>query len=365
MQRDRAGFMELQKVWQRKLYEAGLVGMNWPKEYGGYEASITQQVIASEEMARADCPPSINRVGLGILAPTLIQFANEQQKRRFLPKILIAEEIWCQGFSEPDAGSDLASLKTRAEDKGDHFLVNGQKVWSSAGPIADWCFFLARTDPSRPKREGMSLLLVDVKTKGLTIRPLLTPTGAAHFAEIFFDNVEVPKENLVGELNQGWQIAKATLASERSAIADVVALEGHFRRLWKMAHQLGRDGRPVLAEPVNRRALAQTWIEIEALRHLGYRNMTEQLEGKTSGGPTSSVGKLFGSETRQRLMQTALKLEGPLAQIGKRSLHSIENGRWQQLYIDSRAYTIGGGTSEVNRNVVAERVLRLPKSVED
>jgi len=352
------------RAWHRKLQEAGYVGLAWPKEYGGQDASFTQQVICGDEMARVRTPPLINTIGLSIIGPTLVQHGTEEQKKRFLPRILRADDLWCQGFSEPEAGSDLASLRCRAEIDGDDFVVNGQKVWTSLAPISDWIFMLVRTDPDAPKREGISYLLADMKSPGITVRPLRNAAGGIHFSEVFFDNVRVPRELLVGELNGGWQIARSSLDHERSGLSGVVALEETLGRLWRMASNLDRGDRKAVEDQSTRRALAQHWMEIEGLRHLGFRTLSNQIAGKPPGAG-SSVGKLFASEIRNQMTRTALRVEGPLAPIAKRSPHVVDRGRWHAAYFDALAHSIGGGTSEVMRNVIAEKVLELPRPAED
>jgi alkylation response protein AidB-like acyl-CoA dehydrogenase len=343
------------KAWQRAMYEAGLVGLAWPRAYGGQDASITQQVILNEELARAGAPALVNTIGLTILGPALIVYGTEEQKRRFLPRILTAEEIWCQGFSEPGAGSDLASLRTRAVEDGDDFVVSGQKVWTSLGPVADWCFLLARTDPDAPPQEGISYLLVDMRAPGVRTVPIRQITGKRHFSELFLDEVRVPKANLVGEKNAGWTIAKATLSFERSGLAGVVELERLLAKLRVLAGSVGRVG-----DPVVRQRLAQLAIETAALKYTGYRVLTRQLRGAPPG-PESAVGKLASSELRQRMTDLAMEIEGPYAAIGRGNARALDRGRWQGLYLDARAYTIGGGTSEVMRNIIAEHALGLPK----
>jgi len=350
--------------WQRRLYEAGYVGLPWPKKYGGQEATLTQQVIASEELARAKTPPLMGTIGLSILGPTLIQHGSEEQKKRFLPRILRAEDLWCQGFSEPEAGSDLASLRTRATLDGDQFVVTGQKVWTSMAVIADWCFLLVRTDPAAPKRDGISYLLCDMKTPGITVRPLRNGAGGAHFSEVFLEDVCIPGENLVGELHGGWQIARSTLEHERSGLSNVIALEETLERLWRMASRLERGGRKASEDRELRRELAQRWIQLAGMRYLGYRTLSDQIAGRPPG-PGASVGKLFTSELRQEMARTALSIEGPLAPVAKKSPHVVDRGRWHAAYFDALGHSIGGGTSEVQRNVIAERVLGLPRSVED
>jgi alkylation response protein AidB-like acyl-CoA dehydrogenase len=356
--------LQFARDWQRTLWEAGYVGLAWPKEYGGQEASLTEQVIVAEELARVRTPPLINTIGLSILGPTLVAHGTDAQRRRFLPKILTAEELWCQGFSEPEAGSDLAALRTRAVLDGDEFVVSGQKVWTSMAPIADWCFLLVRTDPDAPKRDGISYLLCDMRTPGIDVQPLRNAAGGIHFSEMFLDDVRIPRENLVGELHGGWQIVRTTLANERSGLSGVLALEQNLDRLRATAARLTRDGRPVAQDPGIRRELAQRWIEIEGLRHLGYRTLSAQLSGGEPGAG-ASVGKLFASEVRRRLTHTALAVEGPLAQVTKRSPHVVDRGRWTASYFDAIGHSIGGGTAEIQRSTIAERVLGLPRSVED
>jgi alkylation response protein AidB-like acyl-CoA dehydrogenase len=352
------------RAWPRQLHDAGYVGLAWPKEYGGQDASFTEQVICADEMARVRTPPLINTIGLSIIGPTLVQHGTEEQKKRFLPRILRADDLWCQGFSEPEAGSDLASLRCRAEIDGDEFVVNGQKVWTSLAPISDWIFMLVRSDPDAPKREGISYLLADMKTPGITVRPLRNAAGGIHFSEVFFDNVRVPRENLVGELHGGWQIARSSLDHERSGLSGVVALEETLGRLWRMASRLDRGKRKAVEDASTRRQLARHWIEIEGLRHLGFRTLSNQIAGKPPGAG-SSVGKLFASEIRNQMTRTALQVEGPLAPIAKRSPHVIDRGRWHAAYFDALAHSIGGGTSEIMRNVIAEKVLQLPRAAED
>ena len=350
--------------WQRRIWEAGYVGLPWPREYGGQSATLTQQVIVAEELARAQLPPLINVIGLSIFGPTLILHGTEAQKRRFLPKLLAAEELWCQGFSEPGAGSDLPSLRTRAVLEGDHFVVTGQKVWTSLAAISDWCFLLARTNPDAPKREGISYLLCDMKSPGLTVRPLRNAGGGQHFSEMFFDGVRIPRENLVGELHGGWKIARSTLDNERSGLSGVVSLEGALDRLWRLAAGTQRGGRPALEDPLTRQHLAQYWIELEGLRYLGFRALSDQLAGRQPG-PSAAVGKLFAGKLRQKMAKEALDIAGPLAPLTKKSPHAPGKGRLVAGYFDSLGYSIGGGTSEIMHNVIAERVLGLPRSSGD
>jgi alkylation response protein AidB-like acyl-CoA dehydrogenase len=351
-----ADAVERSRAWQRTLHAAGYVGLAWPREYGGQAASPLRQVVFGEEYTRAGAPPLLNTIGIGILAPALIRYGSEEQKRRFLPRILTADDIWCQGFSEPAAGSDLASLRTRAVLDGDDLVVTGQKVWTSLAAIATWCFLLVRTDPDAPPQRGISYVLMDMRSPGVRIVPIRQITGKSHFSELFLDEVRIPRGNVVGPLGEGWTVAKATLDAERSGLAGVVELERHLAGLGRLASATGRRH-----EPVVRQQLAQLHVEMEALRYTGYRVLTRQVRGAPPG-PESAIGKLAASELRRRIMDTALELQGPFATIGRGNSQALDGGRWQGLHLDARAYTIGGGTSEIMRNIIAERALGLPRS---
>lgn len=349
--------VERSRAWQRKMYEAGFVGIAWPREYGGRNASPTQQVILGEELARAGVPPPINSIGLGTLAPSLILYGTEEQKQRFLPRMLTAEDIWCQGFSEPGSGSDLASLRTRAVRNGDDYIVTGQKVWTSLGPIADWCFVLVRTDTEAAPQKGISYLLMDMKSPGVKTVPIRQITGKSHFSELFLEDVRIPRANLVGTENEGWTVAKASLSFERSGLSGVVQLERTLYAVGRLAKSVGK-----LNDPIVRQRLAQLRIEMETLRYTGYRVLTQQIRG-AAAGPEAAIGKLASSEFRRRLMDLALDVQGPFAILGRKNERAPDRGRWPGLYLDARAYTIGGGTSEVMRNILAERSLGLPRSI--
>src|SRR5437867_11885095 len=260
--------------WQGELHRAGYVGIDWPREYGGRGASIMEQVILYEEMSRAEAPQPLNRGGLSMLGPTLMKHGTSAQRERHLAKILTAEEIWCQGFSEPNAGSDLANLQTRAVRDGDHYVINGQKVWTSMAHVAEWCFLLVRTDLVAAKHKGISFLLVDMRTPGITVRPLRQLTGEAEFNEVFFDNVRVPAENLVGKLNEGWSVAITTLAYERDILTFIrhISLRNALHRLVRLVQEQ-RTG----ADPILRQKLAALWIGEHALQLNGYRSLTKIL----------------------------------------------------------------------------------------
>src|SRR6266576_7145511 len=265
--------LEKRIAWQKKMHAAGWVGLSWPKEYGGRGASFMQQVIFDEEYFRARAPILPGTVGMSLLGPTLIHWGTEAQKKRYLPKILSCDEIWCQGYSEPGAGSDLAGLRTRAVDKGDHFLVNGQKVWTSGAHFADWCFLLVRTDPDAPKHHGISYLLVDMKTPGITVRPLVLMNGHRHFNEVFFVDVRVPKANLIGRQNEGWKPAMTTLMYERKSGGSRGFAE-QLGRLRGLAGELRVAGRSAWEDPLVRQGFAQLWIEATCLKYTRLRNIT-------------------------------------------------------------------------------------------
>jgi len=270
--------VRLAKEWQRKLYDAGYVAMSWPKEYGGQNADAMRQTIVNEELVLARAPGLVGASGLLMLGPTLIQYGTEEQRRRYLPKILTAEEIWCQGYSEPDAGSDLASLRTRAEIVGDEFIVNGQKVWTSNAQFSDWMFCLVRTDPDAPKHRGISYILIDMNTPGITVRPLVQMTGDAGFNEVFFDNVRVPRTNLVGELNQGWMVANNTLFHERNLLGSTTRTQLMMQNLIRLARSHQRYGKPAADDPIMRQKLSSLLTRVEAMKYHSYRQLTNAIK---------------------------------------------------------------------------------------
>lgn len=346
------------RTWQRKVYEGGWAGLSWPKEYGGRGASIIEQSIFQEEMARADAPGLINGLGLAIIGPTIIAVGTEAQKQRYVAKILSAEEIWCQGFSEPNAGSDVASLGTKAVLDGDHFVVNGQKIWTSMAHFSDWCLLLVRTDPTAARHKGITALLVDMHSPGVTVRPLRQITGEADFNEVFFDNVRVPVANVLGEVNKGWQTAIATLMNERANLGagTYIMFKRNLDALLQMARETINGGVVASRDPINRQKLAQAYIDLEVFRLNANRALSKMSKHKVPG-PEGSILKIYWSEMNQRLQQTAMEVLGPFSQ-----LRAFDDNRWGYGYLRSRANTIEAGTSEILRNIVAERVLGLPKS---
>lgn len=344
---------EWSTAWSRRLHDAGYAGLTWPKAHGGAGAPHTFQAIYLEETARAEAPEHIGIIGLGMAGPTIIAHGTESQKARFLPKILSAEEIWCQGFSEPEAGSDLAAVRTRAAPVRDGFIVDGQKVWSSYAHIAHWCILLARSGSSSARHEGLTYLLVDMHSPGVEVRPLRQITGDAEFNEIFFTGVHVPADNVVGEPGGGWRVAMTTLLHERGTLgfALTARLEVALRRLLVLASERGTD-------PIQRDRIARQWIELQALRVTNYRALTHLVKTGVPG-PEGSIAKLFWSEANQRLTKLALDILGSDAQLDDDD--GTWNGYWQYQQLRSRGNTIEAGTSEVLRTIVGERVLGLPR----
>jgi alkylation response protein AidB-like acyl-CoA dehydrogenase len=348
--------------WQRELHAAGYVGIDWPREYGGHGASIMEQVILYEEMSRAEAPPPINRSGLSMLGPTLMTHGTPAQRERHLAKILTAEEIWCQGFSEPNAGSDLANLQTRALLDGDHYVINGQKVWTSMAHVAEWGFFLVRTNPDAPKHKGITFILLDMKTPGISIRPLTQITGEAEFTEVFLENVRVPAANVVGKVNEGWSVAITTLAYERDVLTMIrhINLRTALERLVALAKRTKKNGHTAADDPVLRQKIAALTIAERCLQLNGYRSLTRILKGQAPG-PEGSTAKLFWSQVDQELAEVATEVIGPYSQIAAPSEWAPDEGQWEFYCLLARGSGIRAGTSEILRNILGERVLGLPK----
>jgi alkylation response protein AidB-like acyl-CoA dehydrogenase len=344
--------------WHRKLNEGGWVAVNWPKEYGGRGATVLQRQIYREEIERLGLYDPFVGFGISLLGPTLMVWGSEGQKTRYLPKILSAEEVWCQGYSEPNSGSDLASLQTRAVEDGDDFVVNGQKVWTSMAQNADLIFLLVRTDPQAPKHKGISYLLVDMHSPGITVRPLVQITGAKGFNEVFFEDVRVPKKNLVGEKNQGWQVAMTTLMFERSvggegAIAEVVELA-------ELARRVKRNGHSAWDDTAVRQRIAEFACDAHALRYTGYRQLTRQVKGLPPG-PESSMMKLCSTELSLRIAMFAMELLGSYSQMEYDAPFALDRGKWSFRMLAARGPTIYAGTNQIQHNIIGERVLGLPK----
>ena len=349
------------KEWQRKLYDAGYVAMNWPKEYGGQDADAMRQTIVNEEMVLARAPGLVGASGLTMLGPTLIQCGSEEQRRRYLAKLLTAEEIWCQGYSEPGSGSDLASLRTRAELVGDEFIVNGQKVWTSGAQFSDWMFCLVRTDPDAPKHRGISYILIDMKTRGITVRPLVQMTGDAGFNEVFFEDVRVPRANLVGELNQGWMVANATLFHERNTLGSTTRTQLMMQNLIRLARSHKRYGKVATEDPLIRQKLADLLTRVEAMKYHSYRQLTDTIKGR-SPGIGAMVNKLVGTELNHDICALALEIMNSYAPLNRGAAHVIDQGAWPYEFMFTLGLVIGGGTSQIQKNIISERGLGMPKS---
>jgi alkylation response protein AidB-like acyl-CoA dehydrogenase len=360
------------RAWHRRLYDRGFIGMGWPKEYGGQNAGPMRQAIVADELARVNAPAAINALGISIVGPTIIVHGTEAQKQRYLKKILTADELWCQLYSEPNAGSDLASLKTSAEDRGDHFLVNGQKIWTSGGVLADWGLLLARTDPRVPKHKGISCFLIHMRQPGVEVRPLRQITGSAEFSEVFMTNARVEKSDLIGRLGQGWEIAQTTLSYERggNSLARVTRYAGAFGQLVKAVLSLRRGDRPLLEDPVVRMKIGRIYAELEVQRYSALRVLSA-LEKGESPGAASSVTKLSYSEFEKRYFELVEEILGPYGQLTMPlgdddvavdvDTSSGARGTWAHAFLWSRAGTIYAGSSEIQKNVIGERVLGLPK----
>jgi alkylation response protein AidB-like acyl-CoA dehydrogenase len=348
--------------WQRRLHEGGWAGVHWPTEYGGRGATLIEQAIFYEEMVLAKAPRMANILGLAMGGPVVITHGTEEQKQRYLEPILSAEEIWCQGFSEPEAGSDLASLKTRAVKHDGEWRVSGQKVWTTFAHHAKWCMLLARSDPDAPKHKGLTYFLMDMEEDGIEVKPLRQITGEAEFNEIFMEDVRIPAENVVGGEGNGWSVAITTLMNERAglAFAAQAGVQTALERLIELARTTPRNGGSANQDPVIRQKLAQLKIEAEILRLTNYRGLTAIMK-KGVPGPEGSLGKWQWSDTNQKLMEVAMEVEGPYSQLMKGSEHTIADGEWQYGFLRTRANSIEGGTTEILRNIVAERVLGLPK----
>lgn len=344
--------LERLRDWNRRLAEAGYAAISWPREYGGRDAGIMDQVVLAEEMSRAGAPGTLNPIGISNIAPAIMRFGTDEQKRTLLPRMLRGDDIWCQGFSEPNAGSDLASLSTRAVLDGDTFIVNGEKVWNTFGNLADWCELLVRTDPGAPRHKGISCLLVDMRSPGIEVRPLVTMTGEAEFNQIFFTDVRVPRSGLLGPLDDGWRVAMHTLAHERGSVAALhLGTRKKVAQLLEAARSTTVDGARAADLPTVRQSLARVYLEAEYLKLLSDKATSAALHGRPAG-PEGSLGKLVWSEVESHIADAAGEVLGPGANAG----------RWGRDRLAVRGFSIAGGTTQVNKNIIAERVLGLPRA---
>jgi alkylation response protein AidB-like acyl-CoA dehydrogenase len=348
--RDPLAFDRLRE-WNRTMADAGWAAVSWPAEYGGRGATVLEQLVYAEETTRVRAPLPLNVIGMNNIAPAIMHYGSESQKSTLLRRMMRADDIWCQGMSEPEAGSDLASLRTRAVRDGADFVVNGQKIWTSLGHRADWCQLYVRSDPEAPKHQGISCLILDMALPGVEVRPLVTLNGTADFAEVFFDDVRVPVDSLLGPLNAGWEVATTTLSHERAGAARLYA--GMQLKLQDLAADLADseiDGRPALEDTATLRRLAEIAVRIKYLEVLCQRSISATLHGGDAVGTASAAKNVWG-EVGQDLAALAFDVLGPLS----------SDGRWADYRLTTRSLTIAGGTSQINKNITAQRVLGMPR----
>jgi alkylation response protein AidB-like acyl-CoA dehydrogenase len=342
------------RAWHRRMHEGGWVGLRWPREYGGRGASLTEQLIFAEELIAAGAPPGVNTIGLGMVAPAIMVHGTSEQKARWLRPILAGDEIWCQGFSEPNAGSDLANVSTRAALDGDHFVITGQKVWTSNAHRSDYCILLARSDPGSTRHKGLTCLLVDMRAPGITIRPLRQLTGDSEFNEVFFDGARVPASDLVGTLHRGWDVAVTILMYERQSIGGMVNLHLFIDRVLDLARRQRAD------DPVLRQRLADLVIAGRALRLTNLRYVTRELAGMPVGAE-GSVLKLTFTDAYKQMAEIAASILGPYSQLWAGDSRAPEDGRWAFQSLFAHRFGIAGGTDQIQRNIIGDRLLGLPR----
>jgi alkylation response protein AidB-like acyl-CoA dehydrogenase len=354
----RTGLLEKARAWQAKKADAGWACITWPVEYGGRGASAIQNVIWNQEEAKFDVPPNLFSIGQGMLAPTIMAHGTPQQKQRYLEKILRADEIWCQRFSEPAAGSDLAGLRTSAVKDGDEWVVNGQKIWTSGAHYSQRGMIVTRTDPSAKKHAGITYFIVDMDSPGIEIRPIKQINGSSDFNEVFFTDVRIPDENRVGAVNDGWRGAITTLMNERATIGSAGGFGAGINDLLRLARETDWNGRPAIEDPAVRQRLADFYVKLKGLEYTGYRALTALSRG-TTPGPENSIGKMVGAVLRQEMSAFALELQGAAGVMTEAGVSPLE-GVWQFSYLSSPGIRLAGGTDEILHNIVAERVLGLP-----
>src|SRR6201991_2485280 len=351
--------MAFRRVWQRQLHDAGWAGISWPKEYGGRGATQIEQAIIVGEAARQEAPSPANVLGLAMGGPVVIAHGTDAQKQRYLEPILTGEEIWCQGFSEPESGSDLASLKTRAVKDGDEWVVTGQKVWTTFAQYAKWCMLVARTAPDAPKHKGLTYFLMDMEQDAVEARPLVQITGEGEFNEVFINEARIPAENVVGGVGNGWGVAITTLMNERAGLAfgAIAQIQNSIGRLARLAKEVREEGGGSAADDAYfRQKIAQLQIEAETMRLNAYRGLTKTMQSGIPG-PEGSLGKGQWADLNQDLTELALEIEGAWATLGRGSDGAVANGAWQYNFLRSRANSIQGGTTDILKNLIAQRVL--------
>ena len=342
------------RAWQRKLHAAGFLGAAWPKEYGGAGLSEMQQAILNEELARVRAPGVVNAMAIWWVGPAIMRYGTDEQKKRFIPKILTADEIWATGYSEPSSGSDMAAAKTRAVRDGDVYVVNGQKIWTTYAHISDWYFVLVRTSTEGPKWAGLSLLLIDMKSPGIEIRPIRQIDGGSEFNEVFMTDVRVPVGNLLGKEGQGWEVVSSALVNERTGIAGSVRFDQTLDWLTTTVRDRGRA-----SDPRVRQQVAELATKAAIVRYAGLRTLSDSLRGRMNPHLSAAM-KLVTTQLTQEFSETAMEVLGPWAALMD-DPHAPSNGRWAKQWLGDRAMTIAGGTSEVQRNIIAQRILGLPR----
>jgi alkylation response protein AidB-like acyl-CoA dehydrogenase len=354
--------MDFRREWQLQLHAAGWAGISWPKEYGGRGSTLIEQAIFVGESARQEAPSPANVLGLAMGGPVVIAHGSEEQKQRYLEPILTGNEIWCQGFSEPESGSDLASLKTRAVKDGDEWVVSGQKVWTTFAQYAKWCMLVARTDPDAPKHKGLTYFLMDMEQEGVETKPLVQITGEGEFNEVFMEEARIPEANVVGGVGNGWGVAITTLMNERAGLAfgAIAQIQNSLSRLARLATEVRLGGGTAADDSYYRQRIAQLHIEAETMRLNAYRGLTKTMQSGIPG-PEGSLGKWQWADINQDLTELALEIEGAYAPLGRGSEHAVANGAWQYGFLRSRANSIEGGTTDILKNIIAERVLGLPR----
>jgi len=346
--------LDAMRAWQRTLHAAGYVGASWPKEFGGAGLSDMEQAILNEELAFARAPGIINAMAVWWVGPAIMRYGTDEQKRRFIPPILTADEIWATGYSEPTSGSDMAAARTRAVRDGDHFVVSGQKIWTTLAHIADWFFVLVRTSTEGPKWAGLSLLLMDMRSPGIEVRPIRQIDGGSEFNEVFMTDVRVPVANLLGREGQGWEVVSSALINERTGIAGSIRFDQALEWLATTARSQGRT-----EDPCVRQRIAELATKAAIVRYSGMRSLSDSLNGRMNPHLSAAM-KLTTTSLTQEFSETAMEVLGPYAALMD-DPRSPSNGRWTKQYLGDRSMTIAGGTSEVQRNIVAQRILGLPR----
>ncbi|OCA85326.1 acyl-CoA dehydrogenase family protein [Pseudobacillus wudalianchiensis] len=359
---DKEQYSEFLRNWQRKLYEGGWAAIAWPKKYGGREASLIEEIIYQQEMVRVKAPPLVNYVGIHMVGPTLMQIGTEEQKEAYIQKILTGEEVWCQGYSEPNAGSDLTAIQTSAVRDGDRWKINGQKVWTSFGHLADRCFLLARTSRGEKKHKGITVFLLDMNQPGVETRPIIQMDGKHDFNEVYLEDAIAYDADIVGEVDEGWRVMIALLMHERSGIgAQVFTLEQQFEDLVVLAKEVQEDGQPLIQNPFTRKTMVDLYTRSRGSLLNYYRNLTKTLK---NGQPSAegSMDKLIVSELTKELFSQSLSMQGHQGVLWKEDA-IFGDSYWQDNFLYSFGMTIGGGTSEVQKNTIGERILGLPKDL--